>query len=120
MNYIIFVKVRLSDLLYIPKGTSEKRGYLNKIQSKHIDFVICDNVNIKPILAIELDDSSYKYSDTMMRDNFKEEALNSANLALLRVHAQYNYNVAELIQRIKDKINKDVTNSASYDQIEAK
>ena len=57
-DYYIFPKIRLADVLYLPKDTQNRQSYWNKIQSKHLDFVICDAQNIRPILAIELDDSS--------------------------------------------------------------
>ncbi len=56
-KYLLFSKVRMSDLLYLPKYQYNSYyhnscPYQNKIQSKHIDFLICDKQNIKPLLVI--------------------------------------------------------------------
>ncbi|HUS17746.1 MAG TPA: DUF2726 domain-containing protein, partial [Chloroflexia bacterium] len=37
----VFVKVRLADLLYIPGDTDGRQSAWNRIQSKHVDFVLC-------------------------------------------------------------------------------
>src|SRR5688500_3263755 len=41
-DLIIFAKVRLLDLLWLPKGTAKAQSHRNKVQSKHVDFVICE------------------------------------------------------------------------------
>ena len=48
----------------------------NKIQSKHVDFVICDmHLNIKAIL--ELDDSSHGKAERKAMDDFLCSVLHS-------------------------------------------
>ena len=32
--------------------------YWNKINRKHVDFLICDDETLKPLVGIELDDST--------------------------------------------------------------
>ncbi len=104
LNIKIFAKVRLGDLLYIPKGTKDRIKYWNKIQSKHVDFVLCENENIKPILVIELDDSSHNKASRKERDNFVDKALEDGGLKILHISAQYSYNVNELTEKIKNLI----------------
>ncbi len=51
----IFSKVKLSDLFYTKTGDYGKnRSYLNRIDRKHVDFLLCDAKTLKPILGIEL------------------------------------------------------------------
>jgi len=95
-RYLVFAKVRLADLVWLPKGTESRQSHFNRIQSKHIDFVICDRTAIRPLLCIELDDSSHGRSDRQVRDEFVDAALIAAGLPLLRVRAKKAYNVAEL------------------------
>src|SRR3990170_2056730 len=38
---IVFPKVRLADLVWLPKGTAGRQALLNRVLSKHVDFVIC-------------------------------------------------------------------------------
>ena len=66
-TYSINSKVRLWDVLYVPRQDNS-RSYENKISSKHVDFLLCDPVTMQPILAIELDDSSHDRKDRKDRD----------------------------------------------------
>ena len=57
-TYSINNKVRLWDVLYVPRR-DDGRAHENKISSKHIDFLLCDPSTMQPVLAIELDDASH-------------------------------------------------------------
>ncbi len=117
-NVKIFAKVRLGDLLYIPKNTKERMKYWNKIQSKHVDFVLCENENIKPILVIELDDSSHNKANRKERDNFVDKALEDGGLKIVHIPAQYSYNVNELTEKIKNLITpKEVIEIESKEEV---
>ena len=101
-DYLIFSKVRMADLLYLPKmSNSDFYHYQNKIQSKHVDFLICDKENIKPILAIELDDSSHQKMDRFLRDKLVDKIFESAKLFILHVKASSDYNKENLLSQIK-------------------
>jgi hypothetical protein len=102
-RYIIFTKVRLADLLDIPRGTEKRQSYFNRIQAKHIDFVICDKNLLRPLLAIELDDSSHNRADRKTRDNFVDAALAAAGLPILHVRASSGYNTQELTHAIQQE-----------------
>src|SRR5579862_6559476 len=52
-EYFIFAKVRLLDLMDLPRGTESRQGAQNRIQSKHVDFVLCERNGIRPCLVIE-------------------------------------------------------------------
>lgn len=62
--------------------------------------MICDSILIKPLLAIELDDSSHNNKKQKEKDKFKDDALETAGLPILRLPARYSYNLTDL----KDKI----------------
>jgi very-short-patch-repair endonuclease len=96
----IFAKVRLSDLLWLPKGTEKRQTYLNRIQSKHIDFVLCDSDTTAPRLLIELDDSSHRRASRKDRDAFVDEAVRAAGLPILRVSPKRSYVPQQLGQTI--------------------
>lgn len=97
----LFAMVRLADLVYIARGTEKRRSFQNKVNQKHVDFVLCKRGNLKPILAIELDDSSHQRPDRQERDIFLEDVLKQASLPLLRVPVRANYDVEELKQQMK-------------------
>ena len=103
-NVLLFTKVRLEDLLWIPKGTENRFGERSRIKSKHIDFVLCDKENIKPLVAIELDDSSHSRPDRIDRDNFLDKALGVAGLPILHQKVQYSYDPQELENNILAKL----------------
>ena len=97
----LFAMVRLADLVYIARGTEKRRSFQNKVNQKHVDFVLCKRGDLKPILVIELDDSSHQRPDRQERDIFLEDVLKQANLPLLRVPVRANYDVEELKQQMK-------------------
>ena len=99
-KFCVFSKVRLEDLLWIPKGTEERYAHRNRIKSRHVDFVICDSKDIKPLLVIELDDSSHCRKDRQERDKFFDEVFKTAGIPLLRFQTQKFYNVSEISKKI--------------------
>jgi len=104
----IFAKVRLSDLLWLPHGTTNRQSHLNRIQSKHVDFVLCDSATTEPRLLIELDDSSHQSARRGGRDTFLDEAVRRAGLPILRVPAKRSYAPAQLRQVISSLLTGDV------------
>ena len=103
-EYLLFSKVRLCDLLYLPKHQRSFKHYWNKIQSKHVDFLICEKQDIRPLLVIELDDFSHLQDKRIKRDNFVNQALKDADLPILHIKNSYNYNQSELSEKIKSLI----------------
>ena len=69
-----------------------------------MDFVLCDNDSVRPLLAIELDDSSHKSDKGQARDAFVDEALRAAGLPLLRIPCKAGYNVQDLAAQIRNAI----------------
>ena len=58
-------------------------GAFSKINGKSVDFLICSN-SMKPIVAIELDDSTHNSPNRQKRDMFVNSIINNADIALLR------------------------------------
>lgn len=100
----VFPKIRLLDLLYLPKGTENRQGHMNRVMSKHVDFVLCDLQNVKPQLVIELDDSSHEREDRKERDAFVDRALEAASLPILHIAAKHTYAPKELADLIEAKL----------------
>ena len=56
----VLAKVRLGDLFYPKTGDrSENAQYRNKIDRKHVDFLLCEPQTMRPLTGIELDDASH-------------------------------------------------------------
>lgn len=102
-EFLIFAKVRLADLVWIPGGTESRMSFQNRIQSKHIDFVLCSGDAVRPVLAIELDDSSHERESRRSRDEFVNDTLKAAGLPFLRVPVRARYDAAELRTLIRSQ-----------------
>ena len=108
-RYPIFAKVRLGDLLTISPGTPQFWRYRNRIDRKHVDFVLCAADDLTPVLAIELDDTSHERRSRRERDAFVDRALTAADVPILRVSAQRGYVPAELRTMIEGKLTSSAT-----------
>ena len=107
-EFLLFAKIRLADLLFIPRGSEGRQAAFNRIQSKHIDFVICDRDTIRPLIAIELDDSSHGRPSRRSRDEFVESALTAAQLPLLRVPVKKQYDVNVLKESVQKLLDAEI------------
>jgi len=105
-DYLLFAKVRLADLVFLPKGTESRQTHFNRVQSKHVDFLLCDRSVIRPLLAIELDDSSHAAFARRERDDFVDAALAAAGLAILRVRVRASYSAPDLRRQIQAKLSE--------------
>ena len=107
-------KVRMADILFVARP-NENRSYFGKISQKHLDFLVCDSVTMKPVFGVELDDASHKRNSRQQRDEFIESACSVAGLPLLRFTAQRDYDPREIAYQIspflKEKVNITVTAS---------
>ena len=82
---VICPKVRLLDIIEPRKGENY-RSLMGRIQSKHVDFVLCDqDLHIKAIL--ELDDSSHDRKDRQERDQFVDQILTGAGYKVIHTRS---------------------------------
>jgi hypothetical protein len=104
-------KVRLADVFFVARP-NENVVYFNRIAQKHLDFLVCDPITMKPLFGVELDDSSHKRNDRQERDEFVESVCKVAGLPLLRLPVQREYNSREIAAQIapllKDKVSVPV------------
>lgn len=109
-RYLIFSQVSILEILSPAGGLDTRTRYSahNRIQAKHIDFLLCEKETIRPLIAIELDDSShYTQQDRIARDNFLNEAFASAGLPLLHIKTSSHYNPDTIqadINSVLDKV----------------
>jgi very-short-patch-repair endonuclease len=100
-NLIVFAKVRMEDLLHIPKYTRNILKWRGYVRSRHVDFVLCESNTISPIGVIELDDSSHGNEESAKVDKLKNNIFASAGLPLLRVRVSREYDTAEIDNKIR-------------------
>jgi hypothetical protein len=101
-------KVRLADIFFVSRP-NENHNYFNRIAQKHLDFLVCDPVTMKPLLGVELDDASHQREDRQERDEFLEEVCKVAGLPLLRMPVKREYNTKEIADQVEPLIKDKVT-----------
>ena len=89
-SVLLCAKVRLLDVLEPPKG-KQRQTSLNRVSSKHLDFVLVDVATSRVLVAIELDDRSHERAKRRQRDEFLEAAMRSAQVPLCRIPAATHY-----------------------------
>ena len=100
LGYSVLAKIRLADLVEV--NVSDKKDYMkyfNKINKKHVDFVLAKPENLQIELLIELDDNSHNTAQKE-RDEFIETLYEQTGYKLLRVRGS-----AELKTKIEKAIN---------------
>jgi hypothetical protein len=98
---IVCPKVNLHDIIWSPPYDYTAR---NRIDRKHVDFVLADAETLQPLCGIELDDSSHQRPDRQERDRFVERVFAAAGLPLVRVPVRAGYNAAELAATLREAI----------------
>jgi very-short-patch-repair endonuclease len=99
----LIAKVNLADLFFV-RMPHRNRAARNRIDRKHVDFVICDAATMEPLLGIELDDASHNRHDRVERDAFVDRVFEAAGLPLLHVKAARTYQPALLTSMVRDKL----------------
>ena len=85
-GWLICPKVRLWDLIEPKKGSANRQTLVNRIQSKHVDFVLVDpELNVVGVL--ELDDSTHDREDRKSRDSFVRDALEGAGITMIQTRS---------------------------------
>jgi len=102
---LIFPKVSLAEIFFIARPDSYQT-YQNKIDRKRVDFLLCDPKTLKPVLGIELDDSSHRRPDRQERDAFVEKVFADAQLPLARIPVRMAYDTRELAAQFQAAMQK--------------
>ncbi len=92
---VVCPKVNLADIFFVVRP-NENLGYLNKIDRKHVDFLLCDPKTMHPTVGIELDDASHRRTNRQARDKFVNDVFKVAGLPLVHISTSSGYSVVEL------------------------
>ena len=103
-KYQIFAQTRMAEVLFVANEPVDRIRYDNHLRCRHLDFLLCDVKEKRPLLAIELDDSSHKNYYRKENDEFKNTACESAGLPLLRFKVKQNYSKQEILDSIQEKL----------------
>lgn len=105
-HWRIFAMVRIADLLKVAPDVKSRQSWQNRINCKHIDFVLCDPETLEVQVCLELDDSSHNRQDRIERDQFVNQAFLSAGLPLIRVPLETSYDPTQLRNTIETAISR--------------
>lgn len=94
---IVFAKVNLADIFFVVRP-NENQSHRNKIDRKHVDFLICNAETMKPLVGLELDDKSHEQPKRVERDEFVDAVFEAADLPLIHVTARAAYEPNALIE----------------------
>jgi len=97
-DYRVFGKVRVADVAALKSGLSNsvRQVALNKVASKHFDFVVCRTSDLSLVCAVELNDKSHSSQRAQARDQFVAQVCRVIGLPLLTVQAQRTYSVPDI------------------------
>jgi len=109
-NLVVCVKPRIADFVSVTleryvKG-SQFHKYFNRISAKHVDFLLCHGFDLKPVFAIELDDSSHDKADRIERDEFVDLVYHVIELDVIHLTG---YITQEHIETVIDNAMKNKT-----------
>lgn len=98
----VFGKVRLEDIFGVKSGLdrSQRTAARNKVNRKHVDFLLVRSTDLTPIAGIELDDSSHEEDDRKDRDKFVDSVFSSAGIPLLHFPVSKAYNTNDVVAKI--------------------
>src|SRR5512139_585220 len=103
-RYVVCPKVALNDIFLIVRP-NENVHYFNKIFRKHIDFLLCDQHNLKPAFGVEVIKPIAR-SELRAADQFMEELFLGAGLPLVHVPSAQQYEIADLITLFQISVTK--------------
>ena len=105
---VIFTKVSLSDIFYVKsRDRSEYQTYLNKIDRKHVDFLLCDVNTLQPICGVELDDKSHSRKDRQERDRFVDAVFEISDLPIVHIPVRQSYVTSDLYTYFEPYLDSD-------------
>lgn len=111
---LVCPKVSLGDIFFVV-SQEKRQAYRNKIDRKHVDFLLCDPQTLKPQMGIELDDSSHQRKDRQARDRFVDGVFEAAGLPLLHVPARASYVADEIRSLINQALHPESAGTDSAD-----
>lgn len=103
-KYEIVPQVPLKSIVKVKPNIGDFYSYFNKIDRKVLDFVLFTKSTYKPVLIIELDDSSHNNPDRIDRDLFVDKVAATVKILMLHFPVKYSYPKSMLIQELDNKL----------------
>jgi len=101
-SYIVYYKVSLVDLLRVKSALNRNASHdaRNRLQNRHVDYVVCRETDHSIVLIVELK----KSSTDRMRDDFLVAAVGAAQIPLVRIPAKKPYTVELVRYQLKNHL----------------
>jgi len=108
-EYLVFGKVRIADIVEPQRNldNSVRQKALNRISSKHFDYVLCAKEDLSVVCVIELNDQSHQQLKRQERDAFLVGLCQTVSLPLVQVPAQRTYLVSEIRTKVMDALGRN-------------
>jgi len=98
-RFLILLKLDLRDLCEISHRDVNQAAF-NRVADEKMDFVLCDQATLAPVVAIELDDSTLYPRDRAERDTFMNELFRVIGVSLIHQRVQARYDPAAVARWI--------------------
>jgi len=98
--YEIVPQVPLGSIVRVKNNSKDYYAHYNQIDRKILDFVLFEIFSFKPLLVIELDDSSHNLPDRKNRDKFVDKVLEVVKLPILHIPVRNTYDTNEIYLNI--------------------
>lgn len=94
----VFGKVRLEDIFGVKVGLDRpaRTAARNRINRKHVDFLLVRASDLTPICGIELDDASHEEDARKERDAFIDAVFASGGIPLVHIAAHKSYAASDI------------------------
>ena len=94
-RFLILLKLDVRDISEITNHEVNQAAF-NRVADEKIDFVLCDQATLAPVVAIELDDSTLYPRDRAERDTFMKELFRVIGVSLIHQRVQARYDPAAI------------------------
>ena len=111
-RFLILLKVGVRDLCEITHREVNQEAF-DRLAAEHMDFVLCDQATLAPVVAIELDDSTLYARDRAERDTFMKELFRVIGVALIHQRVQMGYDPAAIARWVDAAISRSAGSAPS-------
>lgn len=110
-EYKILNRVKLADVIELKNGISGKAraSAMLKLNSKYLDFVLCDPNDFSIVAVLDLVNNTSKEGHKAVPDWFVNGALDAAGVPYLRMKIKAGYTAADIQAAIAARLGKMVT-----------
>ena len=105
-DYYILTQAHLSSFIDHKVPKQNWKAAFRHINSKSVDYLLCNNQTLEPVLAIELDDRTHELEDRILRDKEIERIFTESSLPLLRMPSHGSLTNLELKQIVNERIDR--------------